>query len=325
MKNNCLCLVFCSLILSACSTGTNTSSNATATVVMSMESQIFTQTGLQPATPNQTTLTVTLTRPNILPQSVISFQSESSSLICNPVTAVYNMPVTTICTATGTSGNSTLNAIINKQVVGAFHYMTGNNLFSQPGDNGDNTCGIRQLLLAKHVLSNAGAVYIGDILPVWLDANTFMAEEYEISSLPPPYQYQVPSIYTYAAVAAESGGPRNLVSNVIKEAETNLGMQAVMVYVWIDKVEPLFGPALLADEVHYISSMGVPIEYINGPMAQSQFEPGYYYMIVINDGNHWIGTTNQITYNSLNLGPVPYDAAQVEDAFAGVIVKYALQ
>ena len=83
-------LLLSGFLLAGCNSGGGTStSNPGLTVNMVMESQIYTQTALQPATPYQTSLTVSLSGQKAVadPAQVytINFQSGNGSLSCASV------------------------------------------------------------------------------------------------------------------------------------------------------------------------------------------------------------------------------------------------
>jgi len=315
-------------VVSGCNYGGSSSSTTNTTspnVNLQMESQIFTQNTDQPAKQTVEKLTVTLNNGIANQKYSVTFADYSDLIKCAPITMTPGQSLTTDCVTTNKIGTSVLNAMINDSTVGSMTFTTGNNLFSQPSDNNDNSCGIRQLLIAKHVLNNASGRYIDDILPVWTGANTIMKNEYGsiFDLLPDDYKNDLPSIYTYQAVEAVDGGPRNLASNVIAEGESSLGLHVVKAYINKNQLKQLFG-ALYDEEISKIEALGVPIEYINAPMTQNQFESGSYYMVVVNNGNHWVGTTNQITYNSEESKPIPYNSQLIEQNFSGAIFQYQL-
>jgi len=203
-------------------------------------------------------------------------------------------------------------------------------LFEQP-DN-DDTCGIRQILIAKHVLYQNQPPYEGNILPLWkLDYNIFCRDYSDLLSQSPIDPIftklmlldSLPAEYTPQAVSAVNGGPTTMSSSLIKASQQSLGTKCVKVYANKNSILSIVGKTIYNREIKLIEELGIDIIYINSPFTQEKFNnPKSYYVLWINNGEHWIGTTKQFTYDSLKTGPTLYNPNEVEDNFSGLIIEF---
>ncbi|NOQ31594.1 MAG: hypothetical protein GQ570_10780 [Helicobacteraceae bacterium] len=195
----------------------------------------------------------------------------------------------------------------------------GNDLFNQP-DN-DDTCGIRQVLFCKDVL-NKNYSYRGDILPVWTQMRTAQLTNYSASSLPANFSYDVPTVYTHTAVLAVNGGPESLPSSVV-EIAPSLGLKLVNLYVDKSAVQTMF--PMVDTEITLIdkfASVTTKSYSVSSNVSEVITNPNSYYMIVINNGTHWIGATTTTIYNSLNAHKQPYDEKYLNSVEFGVIMEF---
>ncbi|NOQ31710.1 MAG: hypothetical protein GQ570_11365 [Helicobacteraceae bacterium] len=195
----------------------------------------------------------------------------------------------------------------------------GDDLFNQP-DN-DDTCGIRQLLFCKEIL-HQNYSYRGDIIPVWSAMRTAQLSNYTADSLPANFSYDVPTLYTHAAVLSVNGGPESLPSSVVEIAPTQ-GVKLVNMYVDKSAVETMFpmvnNEILLIDKFASIKSTTYSIK---SNISDIITNPNSYYMIVINGGTHWIGATTTTIYNSLDAHKKPYDENYLNSVEFGVIMEF---
>lgn len=208
-----------------------------------------------------------------------------------------------------------------------------NDLFNQPDD--DNTCGIRQLLLAQDELTG-NQRYTGDILALWRDVRAITLENYPPGTLArligvdeePKFTRALPETYDVPSVEAAEGGPETLPSSAITAAST-LGLRFERFYLDRENVSKKFGSALVDQEVSLVEAFaqGSVVDYQVGKQNLSELisNPNHYYMIVINKGTHWVGATTRTVNDSLATGPVPSEPELDSLQEFGIIMEFSLQ
>ncbi len=216
------------------------------------------------------------------------------------------------------------------------------NLFNQPMQN-DNSCGIRQTLIAAHILKNGrSGAFMGDIISTWNFYDDIFHREYdkflntETCNLPYLFTNKVPANESPEARASVNGGPFTLPSGLIKTAQWQQKLKAVKVYLYKPLLSDFFSSfyvtaetTIIDNEVRLMKNFDIEIIYLQAPLNKDNF-PGTteanpdkkYYQILVNDGQHWIGTTTTTTYDSLTNGPVDFDTTKVFDRFAGIVIEY---
>lgn len=187
-----------------------------------------------------------------------------------------------------------------------------NNLFSQPTDNGDSTCGIRQTLIAQKVLAN-NADFYGDILAMWkliyAQTLTNYPDGMPTDELTDMFEKPLPAVYTEAAVAAAKGGPLTPPSSILSVLKAN-GYRMARYYIDQDALKGFFGADFVEDELAIFAMVfpdaeKLPVDAAASPASlRTMFtNEGSYYIIVVNDGAHWIGVTADTVYDSLGAAP----------------------
>jgi hypothetical protein len=192
-----------------------------------------------------------------------------------------------------------------------------NNLFSQPTDNGDSTCGVRQTLISQKVLLGKDFFY-SDILEMWKRIYEHTMTEYPNGipketpnvQLTKLFERPLPDIYTEAAVKAAQGGPLAPPSSILNVLEED-GYKIVQYYIDKNALINLFGSGFVNDEVSIFSQVAPEAHMINidastsSAVLRSTFNsPESYYMVLVNEGMHWIGLTGTTVYDSLATAPV---------------------
>ena len=194
-----------------------------------------------------------------------------------------------------------------------------NNLFEQPADNGDNTCGIRQTLLAQKVL-DSDTDYYADILAMWKRINADTYENYpngvpngdSVDALTERFETTpLPTVYTEAEVDAVDGGPQTLPSSILDIFKED-GYKMVRYYIDEDAIDDAFIiTSLVDDEIDFFIQRFPAAQRvdINISDPDSDFRAMFsnvnsYYIVVVNEGAHWIGVTPSSVYDSLTSGPV---------------------
>ena len=208
-------------------------------------------------------------------------------------------------------------------------------LFGQPGN--DNTCGIRQLLLAQDELTGARR-FRGDILAVWTAVRAKTLENYPPGTLDALsddtllwdedlFTKALPATYDPQAVDAAGGGPQTLPSSAIMVAST-LGLQFEKLHIDEAAVGGIFGDALVAEEKSKIETEfpGSVVEYSveNDRLVDVVSDPEHYYMIVVYNGGHWIGATTRHVSDSASHGRVPSDPTLEGLEPSGIIMEFSL-
>lgn len=208
-----------------------------------------------------------------------------------------------------------------------------NALFNQP-DN-DNTCGIRQLLLAQDELTG-NRKYTGDIIDLWRVVRGITTENYPPGTLAglvgedmeEKFTKAVPDTYDEGSVTAAHGGPETLPSSAIMASST-LGLRFEKFHLDEASVTNVFGADLIAEEVGLINAYapGSVVEYRVGPGSLRRLisNPDHYYMIVINNGEHWVGATTRTVNDSVESGPEPSEPKLEGLAEIGVIMEFSLE
>lgn len=197
-----------------------------------------------------------------------------------------------------------------------------NNLFEQPGEN-DNTCGVRQTLLAQKVLGGS-TDYFDDILSMWKRINSDARENYP-QGLPrenPIDEYSerfvtapLPSVYAEAELAAVEGGPETLPSSILKVLRED-GYVFERYYLDEPAVTSIFGADLLRNELESFVQIFPEVEREDVDIASKTdmqlramlTNPGSYYITIVNDGDHWIGVTPDAVFDSLAAEPKAVDS-----------------
>jgi len=188
-----------------------------------------------------------------------------------------------------------------------------NDLFLQPTTNGDNTCGIRQTLIAQKVLINNADLY-GDILAMWqlIYAQTNLnypagLPSRELDSL---FRTPLPTVYTEAAVAAAHGGPRTPPSSILNVLKAT-GYRMERYYIDRDRMDLQFTPAFVEAELAIFATAfpDAETQVVDAAASPASLRSlftneGSYYIVVVNGGQHWIGVTADTIYNSLGTAPV---------------------
>jgi len=188
-----------------------------------------------------------------------------------------------------------------------------NDMFNQPTTNNDNTCGIRQTLIAKKVLTN-NADFYGDILAMWqlIYAQTQLnyPAGLPVSELDQYFLISPPTVYTPAGVKAANGGPRTPPSSILNVLKAT-GYRMERYYIDQDEMDQHFTSAFVDAELAIFATAfpdaeSQVVDAAASPASlRSLFtNEGSYYIVVVNDGNHWIGVTADTIYNSLGTAPV---------------------
>jgi hypothetical protein len=199
-----------------------------------------------------------------------------------------------------------------------------NDLFAQPAN--DNTCGIRQTLLAERVLAS-DRDYTGDIVAMWKRINQDTRDNYPngIPSTDPIdalaerwITKPIPEVYDQAAVAAANGGPETLPSAILHALKED-GFELVRFYIDEDAVDAAFQlEALRTDEVGLFTTVFPEAVQVNIDVGAEPQTPdalqtlrseliqgeNSYYIVIVNGGAHWIGLTRDQIFNSLADGPI---------------------
>jgi hypothetical protein len=233
--------------------------------------------------------------------------------------------------------------ILTAALISTESFSESVNLFNQPMQN-DNSCGIRQTLIAAHVLKheNSGS-FTGNIINTWNFYNEIFHRDFneylgkESCNLPSLFTNNVPKNETAPARARVNGGPMTLPSGLVQTAQGQQGLKAVKIYLYKPLLDAFFGSfyvteeiSLLDNEIELFKDLGVEIVTLQSKLSRDNFPSptnarNKYFQLLINDGQHWIGTTNTTTYDSLTNGPVNFDAKKVFDAFAGIMIEYEYQ
>ena len=216
------------------------------------------------------------------------------------------------------------------------------NLFQQPEQN-DNSCGIRQTLIAAHVLKQENTdSFTGDIISTWNFYDNIFHREYnkylrtESCNIPSLFTNNVPANETSVARAKTNGGPMTLPSALIQTAQGQQSIKAVKIYLYEPLLEEFFDSfyitpniSLLDYEVQLLKDIGIETITMQEKLCKENFpSPNSgkkYFQLLINNGQHWIGTTTTTTYDSLTNGPVNFDPKKVFDDFAGIMIEYEYQ
>ena len=192
-----------------------------------------------------------------------------------------------------------------------------NNLFSQPQNDGDSTCGIRQTLISQKVLAGSDTFYT-DILAMWRNiyAQTLanypngVPKKQPTTELTQMFEKPLPTVYTEASVKVAHGGPFTPPSSILNVLKDN-GYQMVQYYIDEPALTHLFGDDFLGDELATFShifpqAQRIDIDASISPKTlRSRFSnTERYYIVVVNDGRHWIGVTPTTVYDSLAIAPV---------------------
>jgi len=212
------------------------------------------------------------------------------------------------------------------------------NLFNQPQQN-SNSCGIRQTLIATHVLKQGNiGVFTGDLIGTWNFYDTIFHREYgqylgtESCNLPALFINKVPKSDSAQARAVVNGGPLTVPSALIKTAQGQQGLKALSVHIYKPFVDEFFGKvhvtedtSFLEYEIQMYKELGLDVIMMTERLSYDNLpkdNAGKYYQLLINQGQHWIGTTTTKTYDSLTSGPTDFDPKKVFDAFAGLYIEY---
>ena len=204
-------------------------------------------------------------------------------------------------------------------------------LFNQPKTYSDS-CGVRQILITKHILNNQEQSFVGNIIEYWNIAKQIFHRDYyeaivnATEQIPSELTYPVPINYSENARKAVNGGPQTLTSSLIQAGQGFLELKAEHIYVNKDLAISQFGESLFNSELEIISELvGTDnITYFDGELKQEDFNNnGSYFMILIN-GCHWIGTTYNNTYNSLDHAPKSFDYEDV-NSYPSVIIQWKKQ
>ena len=215
-----------------------------------------------------------------------------------------------------------------------------NNLFSQPSTYADNTCGIRQTLIAQKVLTN-NADFYGDILAMWQLIYAQTHADYPAGmpsrELNQAFLTALPTVYTQAAVEAAHGGPRTPPSSILNVLKVN-GYRMERYYIDQDNMERQFTSAFVEAELAIFATAfpDAETQVVDAAASPASLRSlftneGSYYIVVVNDGRHWIGVTADTIYNSLGAAPVKNssdfgkldgDPNQTEtNSFTGLVIE----
>lgn len=219
-----------------------------------------------------------------------------------------------------------------------------NNLFSQPGDNGDATCGIRQTLISQKVLIGSKDFY-DDILAMWqriydqtmTDYPDGMPQNMPDEQLTELFEKPLPDVYTEDAVRSANGGPLTPPSSILKVIEEN-GYILVQYYIDENALFEHFGTDFVKDELLIFAEVfpdayAIEIDASASPeILRATFsDPESYYIAVVNGGMHWIGLTPTTVYDSLGTAPVQNtetfgklngdQSAMSDNSFSGLVLE----
>ncbi|MEE3327568.1 MAG: hypothetical protein VX252_09550 [Myxococcota bacterium] len=208
-----------------------------------------------------------------------------------------------------------------------------NDLFNQP-DSDDNTCGIRQLLLAQDELTGNHR-YTGDILALWRAVRGFTLKNYPLGDLAglvgdageERFTRPIPDAYDILSVKAAQGGPETLPSSAIM-ASSLLGLRFEKFYLDRANAADEFTEGLVEAEVDRIQAYapGSVVDFEVGRESLSDVvsNPEHYYMIVVNGGDHWVGATTRTVNDSLDPGSVASEPALENLDNFGIIMEFSL-
>lgn len=192
-----------------------------------------------------------------------------------------------------------------------------NDLFNQPQNDGDATCGIRQTLISQKVLI-ANTDYTADILAMWerIYAQTMTDYPHGMPKNEPDVQLTqlferaLPEVYTEDAVRAANGGPLTPPSSILNNLKED-GYSMVRYYVDEQALFTIFGSDFVTDELSLFAQefpsaprVAVDASAESATLRALFTQPDSYYIVVVNEGMHWIGVTATTVYDSLGSGPI---------------------
>ena len=192
-----------------------------------------------------------------------------------------------------------------------------NNLFNQPTDNGDSTCGVRQTLISQKILIRNDDFY-ADILAMWKHIYAQTMSDYPNGipkkipdvQLTEMFEKPLPDVYTKAAIKVAQGGPFTPPSSILNVLKKN-DYKMVQYYIDENALVGFFGADFVNDELSIFGQVFPEAKMINinastsSAILRATFNsPESYYIVVVNEGIHWIGLTITTVYDSLATAPV---------------------